>query len=93
MQAVPKLSEPDATFDLLYLVKGLKNRSLSQDNIKELAMGLCSYAKNIILLAIDKVDTKQGLSSKDDIQGSLTIAAALLELSEFAVAESEITHE
>ncbi len=81
------------TFDLPYLVQGLKNRTISNEYAKELSLSLCASAKNILLLAIDQADNKCGLSSQADIKGSLVASAALLELAEFAVAESENNHE
>lgn len=94
MQAVnPSASAKNPTFDLSYLVQGLKNKTISDEYAKELSLGLCASAKHILLLAIDKADNKLGLCSQADIQGALVASAALLELAELAVDEVENCHE
>lgn len=94
MQAVnPSASAKDLTFDLSYLVQGLKNKTISTNYAKELSLGLCASAKSILLLAIDKADDKTGLCSQADLQGALIASAALLELAQFAVDETENCHE
>ena len=95
MQAVnPSASAKEPTFDLSYLVQGLKNKTISDEYAKELSLGLCASAKHILLLAIDQADNKKtGLSSQADLQGALVASASLLELAEFAVAETENFHE
>ena len=94
MQAVnPSASAKEPTFDLSYLVQGLKHKTISEEYSKELSLGLCASAKHILLLAIDKADNKFGLCSQADIQGALIASAALLELAELAVDETENCHE
>lgn len=90
MQAAnPSASAKAPAFDLPYLVQGLKNQTISDAYAKELSLSLCASAKHILLLAIDKADDKIGLSSQADVQGAIIASAALLELAEFAVAETE----
>lgn len=94
MQAVsPSASVAQPVFDLPYLVQGLKNQTITREYAKELSLSLCVSAKQILLLAIDKVDNKLGLSTQDDIKGAVAASAALLELAEFAVTETENHHE
>ena len=94
MQAAnPSASAKDPTFDLPYLVQGLKSKTISNTYAKELSLSLCISARHILLLAIDKADNKLGLCSQADLQGALVASAALLELAEFAVAKTENCHE
>lgn len=95
MQAVnPSASAKELTFDLPFLVQGLKSKTISNTYAKELSLSLCTSAKHILLLAIDQADNKKtGLCSQADLQGALVASAALLELAEFAVAETENCHE
>ena len=95
MQAAnPSASAKDPTFDLPYLVQGLKSKTISNTYAKELSLSLCISARHILLLAIDQADNKKtGLSSQADLQGALVASASLLELAEFAVAETENFHE
>ncbi len=93
MQAVnPSASAKEPIFDLSYLIKGLKDKTISDTYAKELSLGLCISAKSILLLSIDRVNGKCGLSSPNDLVEALAASASLLELAEF-VAETENCHE
>ena len=93
MQAVnPSASAKEPIFDLSYLIKGLKDKTISDTYAKELSLGLCISAKSILLLSIDRVNSKCGLSSPNDLVEALAASASLLELAEF-VAETENCHE
>lgn len=91
--ANPSASATPPVFDLPYLVQGLRNKTITTEYAKELSLSLCVSAKQILLLAIDKADSKIGLSTQDDIKGAVVASAALLELAEFAVTETENCHE
>ena len=93
MQAVyPSVSATGPIFDLTQLVHNLKTNSGTLQT-KNLSLSLCMSAKSILLLAIDQADNKTGLSSQADVTEALFASAALLELAEFAVAETENHHE
>lgn len=93
MQAVnPSASAKEPTFDLSYLIKGLKDKTISDKYAKEISLGLCISAKSIRLLAIDQANNGCGLSSRNDLVEALAASASLLELAEF-VAETENCHE
>lgn len=93
MQAVnPSVSATWPLFDLTQLVHNLKTNSGTLQT-KTLSLSLCMSAKSILLLAIDQADNKTGLSSHADVTEALFASAALLELAEFAVAETENHHE
>ena len=95
MHAVnPSASAKELIFDLPYLVQSLESKTINSTYAKEIALSLCTSAKHILLLAIDQADNKKpGLCSQADLQGALVASAALLELAEFAVAETENCHE
>lgn len=94
MRAVnPAASAKEPTFDLPYLIKGLKDKTISDEYVRVLSLGLCTSAKSILLLSIDRVNDKCGLSSDDDLMEALFASASLIELAEFVVAETENCHE
>lgn len=93
--ASPSVCANGPLFDLTHLVQGIKNKSISHAEAQTISMNLCTSAKSILLLALDQSDSTSPcrICSQAELKEAFFASAALIELAEFAVAETETKYE